>query len=153
MTKNSCPKCKKSKQVLEILFSKPFWISFEQPFENQKNFYFRSELSYVLSWQHYTIVIYFCVLKLMSCVRTVAWVFSWTPGFLQRLLCLTNSGILHTDMPSSLNSKLIYWKWLLVFFSLATISGRLRKLVHMLTCKNHLTKFIVNTAFPGPQLV
>ena len=28
----------------------------------------------------------------------------------------SNSGILHTDMPSSLNSKLIYWKWLLVFF-------------------------------------
>ena len=60
-------------------------ISFEEPFENQKNFYFRSELSYVLSWQHHTKVIYFCVLKLMSCVRTFAWMFSWPPGFLQRL--------------------------------------------------------------------
>ena len=38
-------------------------------------------------------------------------------------------------LASDINSKVIYWKWLLYFsYYLATISGRLRKLVHMLTC-------------------
>ena len=50
-------------------------------------------------------------------------------------------------MPSSLNSKLIYWKWLLVFFSLATISGRLRKLVHMLTCIKSFDKIYCEHSF------
>ena len=37
-------------------------------------------------------------------------------------------------LASDINSKVIYWKWLLYFsYYLATISGRLRKLVHVLT--------------------
>ena len=70
-------------------------------------------LSYVLSWQHHSIVIYLCVLKLMSCVRKVAWLFSWPPGFLQRL-SLFNQLIRHITYRHAFFSK---WIFINVLFS------------------------------------
>ena len=39
------------------------------------------------------------------------------------------------------------------FYFLATISRRLRKLVHMLTCIKSFDKIYSEHSFPGPQLV
>ena len=49
---------------------------------------------------------------------------------------------------SDINSKVIYWKWLLYFsYYLATISGRLRKLVHTLTFIKSFDKIFSEMCF------
>ena len=51
-------------------------------------------------------------------------------------------------LASDINSQVMYWKWLLNSSSyLGTISGRLRKLVHMLTCIKSFDKIYSEHSF------